>query len=312
MLGQGPLVGTSLVALIATGVTGSPSGTINSSVPTGYVYPVQLRTWTQSYNPNLIGKDTLPIRQMDWPLPQTVPRQAITWIDWQKSYLQRPLRQTDWPLPLAAMAGLQLQSPRNLVLLSSIKPFNQFDWPLPIAQNRIQKGQIERNLALLTPPVVTSQPFNQFDWPLPARLNPQMPVLLWPFPARYYPTPVPPPVFTGTGEYFFKFDTQSQAFYDPVVGPYLQSQQTSIYPLDVFDIPIDSVRTVSGWWCMVIQPFPVVTNLINHPRLQFAISADLLFADQPCIVANNIGNLIHDLGIMTPISPTGYYISGLH
>jgi len=48
--------------------------------PAGPIQP--LRSWTYSFNLNLIGKDVLPIRQMDWPAPtaHAYPVQLRTWI----------------------------------------------------------------------------------------------------------------------------------------------------------------------------------------------------------------------------------------
>ncbi len=151
--------------------------------------PPAARSWTASYNLNLIGQDRLPIRQMDWPLPQAPYRspELVSWIDRVKLLLAVPFKQTDWPNnlgplqpnrsfatvfprtligqdklpvgtdytdrpqidPIAARTWIQSV---NLALTTALKPFNQTDWP-----NTLGHIQFNRSFATVFPRVLVGK-----------------------------------------------------------------------------------------------------------------------------------------------------------
>src|SRR5262249_44705753 len=92
--------------------------------------------WSQTYNPNLVGQDTLPTRNL-WTNPTLPIRQRQ---DWQNSFNlnlvgqdQLPLNQDDWPVPKGRTPSIDLrtwtQSPDPFG--QDQLPFNQKDWPVP-------------------------------------------------------------------------------------------------------------------------------------------------------------------------------------
>jgi hypothetical protein len=85
----------------------------------------------------MLGLDTLPFRQQDWPLPVAPPRLDPTW-----------------------MQGFN----PNLATVIVLIPHNQFDWPLPVQPARIDQSWTWRQVGMSGQDVL---PFRQQDWQLP-------------------------------------------------------------------------------------------------------------------------------------------------
>jgi hypothetical protein len=171
---------------------------------------ISLLTWTWSYNLNLVGKDRLPFRQSDWPVPKG-PQRAIdllTWIDvhvrfgkdalpfnqqdwppvpkgWppRQDYQQAvrigligkdtlPFRQSDWPVPKTRLPVALTHIDIHVRYAGQdTLPFNQDDWPNPKGQPPRQDWVVSSSISLTT---VTQAPFNQEDWPVPRGPKPAL------------------------------------------------------------------------------------------------------------------------------------------
>lgn len=98
--------------------------------------------------------------------------------------------------------------------------------------------------------------------------------------------------------YFFQFNTRTTAEIDPIVGPFLISGNP-YNPLWVYDVAIDGVNTLPGYWCVVVT----TTNsaLLSHPDLQFVLNRDVQLLGGPELIVNNLipPSLISDLQIIS-------------
>lgn len=114
-------------------------------------YPLQLRTWLQPLNPNLVSKDkffTVAGLGPDYDYPNPTPQ-------------RHELYHKTWTNAV------------NLNLVSKDKFFSaageapRYDWPTPAERRRPGFDHVQStNLSLLTVPVVP-KPFNLSDWPAP-------------------------------------------------------------------------------------------------------------------------------------------------
>jgi hypothetical protein len=156
--------------------------------PRAYEHHVQLRSWTWSYNRNLVGKDRLPTGEQVYDLvPSQRPPEQIQLHSWQWSYNQNligkdrlPTRQQDWPLPIPAPIVQGWISSTNLALTAAPTPADTThirrpilrslpDQLQPLLQTWIQSVNLE-----LTTAAPVAKPFVQYDWPLtPAAFQPE-------------------------------------------------------------------------------------------------------------------------------------------
>lgn len=132
----------SLLLLFQSGAAAQvPLVTQDRSVAKGLEFPISLRTYIETVNPNLIGKDALPVRNRQVDLP------------W--------LPGTPYPLSLRTFIN---PVEVNLIGKDAL-PFRQLDWPLP-KQNPAQGQTFLENLQLTTLGFVQA-PFAYKDWPVP-------------------------------------------------------------------------------------------------------------------------------------------------
>lgn len=141
--------------------------------PESYPY----RTWTQNLLQTTLAPSLAkPLNQYDWPVPRGAePDWRRSWEFWFNKNLigkdQLPVRQLDWQLPSRGAEPYPYRSwewkyNSNLVGQDQF-PFRQFDWQLPQAPAKIDQSWVV-NLQLSTlAPVVVTIPFRQFDWPVP-------------------------------------------------------------------------------------------------------------------------------------------------
>lgn len=171
-----------------------PTGGQSLSLPqTSPAFPLSLRTWTQSYNPNLIGKDRFfglaGHPNFDWPLPRgpVYPISLRTHIDPMKILLRGQDRfydgpgrapVFDWPNPRGPQYPVQLRTwtwSFNLNLIGKDQFFGlggrpTFDWPLPrgpVYPVSLRTWLQGFNPLLYASPAPTPAPFSQTDWPIP-------------------------------------------------------------------------------------------------------------------------------------------------
>lgn len=92
-------------------------------------YSIALRSWTQSFDLSLIGKDALPFRQSDWPNPRVTPP-GVALKSWLgplniellgKDFL--PFRETDWPNPRIKGRSASLLTISSSLFLANQKLF---------------------------------------------------------------------------------------------------------------------------------------------------------------------------------------------
>jgi hypothetical protein len=159
------------------------------------------RSWESWYNRNLIGKDQLPNRQSDWPVPTPAPRPDETWIQQALKVVQAPFSQVDWPLTPAAGRGVDLSTWIGRAANLIAKPFNQQDWPNPTPLARepgLASWAASYNKNLIGQDLL---PLRQVDWPTP--VTAQQAAQSWidltkfwlaanPFAQRDWPLPAPP------------------------------------------------------------------------------------------------------------------------
>jgi hypothetical protein len=144
--------------------------------------PRDVRSWSWSYNLNLIGKDQLPVRQQDWPVPSAAVVAVQTWIQSVNIALLAPavvgplgvlFNQYDWPLTPAPQQPAQTWTAaynKNLIGQDQL-PIRQQDWANPIPMQWYRDWSINLLQSTLA---VARLPFNQFDWPVavaPPRLD---------------------------------------------------------------------------------------------------------------------------------------------
>jgi hypothetical protein len=125
------------------------------------------RSWTWSYNLDLLGQDQLPFRQQDWPLTPALGRSAdlLTAINTTRFAIVLPFNQTDWPLPRGPQPLLQTWI--NTIALPLIAvPFNQTYWPNPTPPFR--DPTLASWAASYNPNLIGQDrlPNRQQDWPL--------------------------------------------------------------------------------------------------------------------------------------------------
>lgn len=142
-------------------------------------YPVDNRTWIQSYDWGNLGKDKFfqgpgQAPTYDWPLPRVAPypRDNRTWLqsyDWgnlgKDTFFGAPgyAPDYDWPLPRTTPYPVHDRTFVAGRVIAPIYPFVQTDWPLPSThQWDFRQGEVTgRSLGSGT------MPFGQDDWPLP-------------------------------------------------------------------------------------------------------------------------------------------------
>jgi hypothetical protein len=153
--------------------------------PTGIAWPLSLRSWSITYNPNLLGKDTFygaagqGVPNFDWPNPRGKPERSDlrTWTFTYNPNLvgqdALPFRQGDWPLSLPPIppyvTTLRTWSATynpNLIGKDSL-PFRQSDWPLPRPPAPAAIGWTFGFSQVIN--LSGQNPFVQSDWPLPGR-----------------------------------------------------------------------------------------------------------------------------------------------
>jgi Concanavalin A-like lectin/glucanases superfamily len=139
--------------------------------------PYQLRSWTWTYNLNLIGKDQLPVGDQVSDLPPRITPAAIqTWISQVNLALSRPaapFSQTDWQnprWPQQAVTNRTWTASYNLNLIGKDRlPTGEAVFDLAprghIYPTDLRTFVKQLNLALIVPPAPL--PKNQKDWPLP-------------------------------------------------------------------------------------------------------------------------------------------------
>lgn len=162
--------------------------------------PREPRSWTWSYNRNLVGKDQLPFNQDSWPIPTgyPYPLDLRTWIGHVTITVAMPFSQDDWQLPQTIQYPTTLRTwaftyNPNLTAQDRL-PFRQQDWPNPIAPAQPSRFAQPTALTLRAPPVRTI-PFNQFDWPLPGHYVPLSQAQSYSTPLPLAPPPAPARVF---------------------------------------------------------------------------------------------------------------------
>jgi hypothetical protein len=141
--------------------------------------PYQLRSWTWTYNLNLIGKDRLPAGEQLSVLPLRITPAAIqTWISQVSLALRRPVapfNQTDWQnprWPQQAITNRTWTASYNLNLIGKDRlPTGEAVFDLAprghIYPTDLRTFVKQLNLALIVPPAPL--PKNQKDWPLPGQ-----------------------------------------------------------------------------------------------------------------------------------------------
>lgn len=93
------------------------------------------------------------------------------------------------------------------------------------------------------------------------------------------------PVLTrGAVEYFLSFENESVARADPVVARYFASDPSQCN-LRIWAYDLVVGKLMPGWWLQISQPVPLVSDLADHPNLQYAINTIPL--RYPTIVKNN-------------------------
>jgi hypothetical protein len=139
---------------------------------------IQLRSWTWSYNLNLVGKDKLPTGKQIWERP-TLPiiPPALTWIDLPKyNLIAKPFAQYDWPNATPPYRIDQTWAAwYNLNLIGQDKlPTGEqvTDLPPRDFQRLFQTWIAAVNLALTTAPPNIFAQARQQDWPVPRGAEP--------------------------------------------------------------------------------------------------------------------------------------------
>ena len=154
-----------------------PDGKRSYDLPPRDDRPYALRSWTFSYNLNLIGKDQLPVGKQTTELPPRIAPAAIqTWINQAFIALSSPVapfKQTDWPVPRAASQPQRSWTASyNLNLIGQDRlPVGETIFELAprgfIYPTSLRTFVRQLNLALVIAPAPL--PKNQYDWPLPVQ-----------------------------------------------------------------------------------------------------------------------------------------------
>lgn len=145
----------------------SPFIPIDTSIQVQSTFPVSLRTWTASYNPNLVGKDVFPPGRKGFVFdgPPKAPRPAGP--TWTSRYNDNLIGQDVFP------------SGRRNPVFEEVQP-------------TLWRREWTQNLLLTTlAPVQAALPFRQQDWPLPIRSS--QPDRTWVSSATTLQLTLPPP-----------------------------------------------------------------------------------------------------------------------
>jgi hypothetical protein len=132
-----------------------------------------------SMMPNLLGTTLVPeaapppISQTDWPIPQRIAPQTLSWVQTRPEYYEDevPAHQTDWPLP-------QRLAPHTLAWLQARPeyyqdeiPAHQTDWPTPL---RLSSLHVSID-TLFDNTTSADAPFRQSEWATLGRLPRALP-----------------------------------------------------------------------------------------------------------------------------------------
>lgn len=82
--------------------------------------------------------------------------------------------------------------------------------------------------------------------------------------------------------YIFQFTDAAAAGRDPIVGSFFY------FEMLLYDTLVNSVTPLSGFWAMIVQPFPLIPSLQNHPNLKLINNKSVL---QPSVIVNNVPDL---------------------
>lgn len=105
----------------------------------GGIPGTELKTWTHTLPPGVIGNPVPLIAQTDWPNPAP-PKPNLDLRTWWQSpavppFVALPFNQTDWPNPLPKAANLELRTWLNGLptgqINQALPPNAQYDWPNP-------------------------------------------------------------------------------------------------------------------------------------------------------------------------------------
>jgi len=199
------------VALKPAGAATAPAGSQSAeNKNTTRPYPTQTRTWTSSYNQNLIGKDAMPPGRKG-AVFDLAPRSPLpAGATWTWAYNPNLVGKDVFPPGRKPAIYDEVQPvswrrdwTQNLLLSTLVTadqtPFNQTNWPLPQRTVQPDRTWISSALQLLLPPVngiyvsqpqgiswrsgwtqnllqstltpVEAVPFAQYDWPVPQRAS---------------------------------------------------------------------------------------------------------------------------------------------
>lgn len=150
------------------------SSALSARLDLGPEYHVQLRTWTWSYNLNLIGQDAVPPgkRVYDLPAQPQYPVWLRTWTAGpQPQVPQTPFRQTDWPNPRGPEYPISLRTFIGRVNTAAIMPPGKILLGVMHQQPRLLQTWINNGIR------VAPMPFRQQDWPVPR--GPVQPIRGW-------------------------------------------------------------------------------------------------------------------------------------
>src|SRR6266853_481192 len=202
------------------------------------------QSWTQSF------QQTIPFKQLDWPVPKTSQPLLQTWSQSLNTFYQSetfPFSQQDWPNPQRIVWDrFWSQSPAQPVPGT---PFFQTDWPLSRTYQPIDQTWFQNNVNILTSAVL--MPFSNL---LPIRTSVIPSVYTWiqnllestlsaPSGTPFFQTDWPLP---KTYRPIDQFWTQAGNVQLPFPTPFFQNVD---FPLPVISKPIDQT------WIQNLAPF---------------------------------------------------------
>jgi hypothetical protein len=332
-------------------VVRTPQITPNPFSQTDWPLAVTLRRAIDTWIPTNVAlasaiAQVVPFNQDDWQNPRgATPNQSLG-LSGHAQITPNPFSQSDWQNPRGSRPNQALGINAAPQIQTTASPFVQSDWPNPLGKKSNQVLGISRSPQIKINP----QAFVQTDWPVPKGPqraidlltltnanaihypepvpnigpfdypNPKIPPPLnWSFRASpYIPAPIPPPP-AAPGDYFFKFNDQTDAFLDPIVGPRL-ALPGKLIPIWIYDTSKQSAEVVDGWWCLLVVDAPVPSSISQHPNLQFALDRQAAFTPgyahgQGTIII--INNLIPPIElsyfqIVSPMAPVAYANAGIH
>lgn len=144
-------------------------------LPRGVAQPSDLRTYLNSVNLSLLGKDQFGARQLDWPVPQAQQRSTylLSWIQFYQPpapTVALPFNNYVWPNPLSTQRVVELLSWIGTCLLPLPMPCgNYFGWRNPTTITTPRRLDFRQDWIKFDPAAV---PTLTYDWPnppLPAR-----------------------------------------------------------------------------------------------------------------------------------------------